>query len=266
MNNRYRPIWILVLALCASAAALPTLHAAPLGKTVVSESSVTVPANGEATIAITAYCLNFGEPFPKAVKVGSTYASDNVIKVMKAAAADGTGTSNVLQTQIAIWNAIEGKWGYKDKDVDMTVAKALAEASANQTTAPLSATGTALDKAIADGLVEVTVDTWTQADAPKALPGDAPYYGTGTLKIKNLTGNPVEVYVPLGLTLTASNAAEQDMGAYAVSSREVDDTPKALPKTGAGDNGLVLWMALAGLTAMIVGLASRRATTSRSKA
>lgn len=260
MINRYRLLWILALAACTAMTGRMTVpsaaHADSLGKTVIGETLVTVPANGEASIAVSAFCLNFGEPFPKGVTVSTARASDGVVKVMKAAAADGTGTSNVLQTQIAIWHAIEGEWGYKDKDVDLTVAKALADAAANQTTDPLLATGTALDKAIADGSVEATVDTWKQEDAPKALPSDAPYFGTGTLKIKNLTDKPLDVYVPLGLTLKAANEAEQDMGAYAVSSQEVLEKPMALPKTGAAEDRLVLWLALAGFAATLFGMAT----------
>lgn len=223
--------------------------------TVPAETTVTIPAGGEAVIEGNAFCLNLGEPFPVAVEASGARADDQVVKVLKAAALDGTGSSDVLQTQIAIWNAVEGAWPYKDKDVDMTVAKSLAERAAEQTTEPLMGGGVALDEAIRNGDVEITATEWEQLDAPKALPGDAPYYGAVRLTVKNLGSEALDVYTPLGLVLEAANEAEQDMGLYAVSQREI--APVTLPKTG-GQDPLPLAAALAGLLLAPLGWAVRR--------
>ena len=225
-------------------------------QTVVSEASVSIPAGGEARLPFNAFCLNFGEPFPKSVNVSSGRTTDDAVKVLKAAALSGTGSSDVLQTQLAVWNAIAGRYGYYETDVDLSGAKALTASAKEQSTAALSSKGMPLDEAIRDGKVSASVEGWMEASAPKALPGDAPYYGSGTLVIKNLGSSALEVYAPLGLVLKAAMPAEQDMGIYAVKTSTVVEQPKALPQTGGGPKlatapspflVLVLFVALLGL-------------------
>ena len=224
---------------------------------VPGEGTVNVPAGGHATIDGSAFCLNFGEPFPQAVTVSPERAADPVIRVFRAAAQQGAGSLDVLQTQIGVVQAIEGQWGYKDKDVDMTGAKALPESAAGQSTDPLLGRGCALDKAIADGLVTITVDSWEQADAPKALPTDAPCCGVIRFTVHNAGSEPIDVYAPLGLILKAAGEAEQDMGLYAVSQQETV-LPKAPPATG-GNERLGLWLLSAGaLSASSGWIAARR--------
>ncbi|MFN8422129.1 MAG: hypothetical protein U0470_01660 [Anaerolineae bacterium] len=253
----------LLFALTASAViglAAPRIRAAPSRQTRPAEATLDLAAGADAKLEVNAFCLNFGEPFPKAVTVSAETAPAGVVQVLKAAARGAT--ADVLQTQIAIWHQIENMWGYKDKDVDMTGAKALAESAAAQDAGPLVDRGVPLDKAIADGTVTATVDGWRVVDAPKALPSDAPYYGAGTLVVKNVSAAPVTVRLPLGLMLKASNAAEQDMGLYAVTQVPMEQ-PQALPKTGfgppAGDTRRTApqWWAIAAALAVIVGLRRR---------
>jgi len=246
----------LLMAIVMVVLLAPSAHASGHLEMVPGETSVTVPPNGEVIVDVSAFCVNFGEPFPKAVTWSPERVSDDVFKVMKAAAVDGAGTSDVLQTQIAIWHAIEGEWGYKDKDVDLTVAKRLADEAVGQTAEPLLGRGTPLDEAVKAGSVKVTVNRWVQADAPKALPTDAPYYGTGALTIENLTTEAIDVYVPLGVLLKAADEAEQDMGVYAVTQQE-KEMPKTLPATGGVDRS-VGYALLAGLLAVLAGLTLAR--------
>ncbi|MBK7779541.1 MAG: hypothetical protein IPJ58_01895 [Ardenticatenia bacterium] len=237
------------VAIAPTMAVAPTAAAAPVmvapttaaaavvtaaRQTVVSEASVSIPAGGEARLPFNAFCLNFGEPFPKSVNVSSGRTTDDAVKVLKAAALSGTGSSDVLQTQLAVWNAIAGKYGYYETDVDLSGAKALTASAKDQSTAALSSKGVPLDEAIRDGKVSASVEGWMEASAPKALPGDAPYYGSGTLVIKNLGSSALEVYAPLGLVLKAAMPAEQDMGIYAVKTSTVVEQPKGLPQTGGG--------------------------------
>lgn len=252
-------IYLTLIAVAAFAFTLPGARptaATVAAETVPGEIAVTVPAGGETTIVANAYCLNLGEPFPKAVTPQGSRAPEAVLKVLRAAALDGTGASNVLQTQIAIWNAVEGKWPYKDKDVDMTVAKTLTDAAAAQSTEPLTGRGVALDEAVRAGQVQVSATEWKQAEAPKALPGDAPYYGAVTLTIKNPGDKPIDVYAPLGMMLKASNEAEQDMGLYAVEQQE-KRVPATLPQTG-GEDLLPLAAVIGGLLFVALGWALRR--------
>ncbi|MBK6768035.1 MAG: hypothetical protein IPG72_03200 [Ardenticatenales bacterium] len=231
MSTTFRVLVCTVFASLALGLSARHIQAAPSRQTRPAEATIELAAGAEGKVPINAFCLNFGEPFPKAVTVSTGAAAAGVVQVMKAAAR--SATLDVLQTQIAIWHQIEGSWGYKDKDVDMTTAKALAEAAASEGTGALVETGVALDKAITDGSVTATVDGWQVVDAPKALPSDAPYYGSGTLVVKNVSAAPITVRVPLGLVLKAANEAEQDMGLYAVTQVPMEQ-PAALPKTGFG--------------------------------
>jgi|GEM_PF-6750839 len=245
------------------------IQAAPTGQTRPAEATVELAAGAEGKLAINAFCLNFGEPFPKAVTVSAETAPAGVVPVMKAAAR--SAALDVLQTQIAIWHQIEGKWGYKDKDVDMATAQALVAAAANEGTGPLVDEGVALDKAITDGRVTATVDGWQVVDAPKALPSDAPYYGSGTLMLKNVSTGTLTVRVPLGLVLKAADAAEQDMGLYAVTQVPMEQ-PQALPKTGFGppaartSNPAAAWWAIGFALAAAVVVLRRRLERSASRA
>lgn len=264
MSRSARPIFALFAAAGILALGAQALQAAPALQTKPAEAAVTVPAGGEAEVAVQAFCLNFGEPFPKAVTVSSESAPAGVVQVMKAAAHGGA--LDVLQTQIAIWHQIEGAWGYKDKDVDLTTAKALVAAAVSETAGALMERGVALDAAIRDGRASATIDGWQVTDAPKALPSDAPYHGTGTLRVKNLTSDTLTVRVPLGLVLKAADAAEQDMGVYAV--EQVTETPSALPKTGFGPmaphgGGAGRWIALVlgAAVAVTLGRRLRRSAT-----
>lgn len=246
---------VLVLGFLAALVSPTAAGARPARQMAPGETTISLPAGGEMSLPVSAFCINFGEPFPKAVTVSTDRTSDGVVKVLKAAAKDGTAT-NTLQTQIAVWHALEGKWGYKDADVDMTVARAIDAAATGETTQPLMGRGVALDQAIKAGQVQATVSDWKPVDAPKALPTDSPYYGTGTLVVKNLSNEKLELYVPLGVVLKAANAAEQDMAMYAVSN--YDTTPKALPTTGAEDVPWPAFLAVVGLIMVFLGLVRRR--------
>ena len=266
MSHRLSPLALAACLLTVALAALallplPAAHARPALDTVPGEATLSLSAGGQMSLPVSAFCINFGEPFPKGVTVSTTRVPDGVFKVLKTAAKDGTGSQNVLQTQIAVWHALEGKWGYKDKDVDMTVAKALDTASISETTQPLLGRGVALDQAVTEGKVQATIVDWKQADAPKALPTDAPYFGSGTLVVKNLTDAKLDVYVPLGLILKAANEAEQDMAIYAVAN--YDRAPQALPKTGTDEIAWPVWLAALGLMVVLLGLSARRRPNAR---
>lgn len=260
MSTSPRIFFAALIASAVLGAGAPRILAAPSRQTRPAEATIDLAAGAEAKLEVNAFCLNFGEPFPKAVTVSAETAPAGVVQVLKAAARGAT--MDVLQTQIAIWHQIENKWGYKDKDVDMTGAKALADVAAAQDGGALVDRGVALDKAIADGSVTASIDGWHEADGPKALPTDAPYYGAGTLIVKNVSAASITVRLPLGLMLKAANAAEQDMGLYAVTQVPLEQ-PQALPKTGfgppAGDapNASWQWLVIVAALAVIVGLHRR---------
>lgn len=180
--------------------AAPSLHIRP------AEATIELAAGAEGRLPINAFCLNFGEPFPEAVTVSTETAAPAVVQVMKAAAR--SASFDILQTQIAVYHQIEGEWGYLDDDIDLTTARALVEAAADESTGALVDTGVPLNTAITDGDVTATVEGWQVVDAPQAVSSDHPYYGSGTLVLKNVSTEALTVRMPLGLVLKASDEAE----------------------------------------------------------
>lgn len=202
----------------------------------LAETSVTIPANGEAEISFQGYCLDFGEPFPTAFGEPGSRASDDVLKVVKTALLDGSADEDPLTVNLAIWTLRE------DKTIDdlyptIEEDKAdkvndLLERSEKATIDPLATDrGIALDKAIADEQVEVSsADFEADEAAPLAVPEDEghPYHGSGTMTIKNLTNAEITIYYPFGTVLEAQNAAQQDLVTY---STELERQP-LMPVTG----------------------------------
>lgn len=202
----------------------------------LAETSITIPANGEANLSFQGYCLDFGEPFPTSFGEPGSRASEDVLKVVKTALLDGTADEDPLTLNLAIWTLRE------NRTIDalypsMEAAKAdkvndLLERSEKATVDPLATDrGIALDKAIADGLVEVTsADFTADESAPLAVPEDEghPYHGSGTMTIQNLTNGEITIYYAFGTVLQAVDESEQDLVTY---STELETKP-LLPVTG----------------------------------
>jgi hypothetical protein len=235
----------------------------------LAETSITIPANGEAELSFQGYCLDFGEPFPTSFGAPGSRASDDVLKVVKTALLDGTADEDPLTVNLAIWTLRE------DKTIEvlypaMEEAKAdkvneLLERSEKATVEPLATDrGIALDKAIADGQVEVTSADFTADEAaPLAVPEDEghPYHGSGTMTIKNLTNAEITIYYAFGTVLQAEDDSEQDLVTY---STELERQP-LMPQTGLAPMSATTapMMVLVGLGLMGVSLVGYRAWQTR---
>jgi hypothetical protein len=202
----------LSLWLLFALAMVPTAKAA----SDVSETTFTIPAGETITLDVSAFCLEFGEPFPARVSLTADKASINVRRVMKAAALTGAIQDEVLQTQLAIWRAVEGDWSVDEDEAEFALASALFTASSKQNTAPLDAQGLPLNAALRSGAVEVEVVEWEALNAEQLEDGDEPYYGLATLSLKNTSDEDLDLYVPLGLVLASDDEDAQDMGIAAV--------------------------------------------------
>lgn len=235
----------------------------------LAETSITIPAKGEAELSFQGYCLDFGEPFPTSFGAPGSRASEDVLKVVKTALLDGTADEDPLTVNLAIWTLRE------ERDIDslyptMEEEKAdkvndLLKRSESATVDPLATDrGIALDKAIADGQVEVTsADFTADESAPLAIPEDEghPYHGQGTMTIKNLTDAEITIYYAFGTVLQAEDATEQDLVTY---STELESKP-LMPITGvapleSGTAPLMIFggLGLMGLSLGLYGLWQRR--------
>ncbi len=208
--------------------------------TRLAETSVTIPANGEVTLDYQAFCLDFGEPFPEAFGTPTARADDDILKVVKTAILDGTADDDPLSVNLAIWSLRENKTPlalYPNLDSDVNErTNDLLERSQDQTVDPLANNlGIPLNQAVADGQVEVT-DANFQPDtsAPVADPADQPYHGSGTMTIRNLTNEEIEIYYAFGTILQASDEGDQDLVTYATELEQVaTPTPAATATTAA---------------------------------
>lgn len=269
------------------------------GGTRLAETSVTIPAGEEVTIDYQAYCLDFGEPFPAAFGTPSERADDDILKVVKTAILDGTADEDPLSVNLAIWSLRENKTPvalYPNLDADIEErTNDLLERSQDQTVEPLADDlGIPLNQAVADGQVEVTdTDFKPDTDAPIADPADEghPYHGSGTMTIRNLTDQDLDIYYAFGTVLQAADEGEQDLITYATELEQVatptpaatattaatataaatatpkvvatatPQAPTTVPTTGTGDNALVL--VLGGLVLMGAALGYQYIKVSR---
>lgn len=226
---------------------------------VLGETSVVVPANGEATLEFQTFCMDFGKAFPTALGTPDGRAEDDVLSVIRAGLEQQIAEAKPLAVQLAIWSLREETDVaalYPDSDLD-AVEDAMKLLDADSSVSPLRTDrGIALDTAVADGMIEATSSNFTFVDAEQPRPDGEPYHGTGTLTLRNLTDGDLEIYFPFGTVFRAADESEQDIVAYATE-LEQQVTPQVMPETGSSaPNPLPL--VLAGLALAAAGLLIQR--------
>jgi hypothetical protein len=221
-------------------------------ETEIGETAVTIPAGGEARIDFEAYCMETGKVFPEQLYTPAERAPEDVLRVLKAAILNDMVADDPLQTQIALWYQINGDWPYAEGEVDREGAQELLDAAEDVQIAPLSAEGTSINEAVANGTISIDAENFrsTSADTPDGLP----YRGEGTLVVMNETDEEVTVYFPFGMVIESTNENEQDIVAYSTEQKQ-------LPEAGGLPFSLVSGMvvALTGLAFIGGGLVLRRA-------
>ncbi len=227
----YRLVALTALLLTFLLAAV-SAHAQEPGSVVLGETSVVVPANGDATIRFQTYCLNFGLSFPTSIGTPDGRVEDNLLRTIKTAIDSDVADSNPLALQLAIWSQVEGQEvGQLYPDITelpaQQAAQQLLDDAADTEVSPLAEDrGIALTDAVSQGLIEATSEDFHFVDTENPRPDGEPYHGEGTLVLHNTTGNPVEVYFPFGTVFRASNEGEQDIVTYAT---ELEQLPTATP-------------------------------------
>lgn len=255
------------LALIATLLVSLTLFAAPVraqeeGAFALGETSVVIPAEGEETVSFQTFCLDFGLDFPTTLGRPDGRATDDVLRVIKSAIERDVADDEPLAVQLAIWSLREGselESLFPDTELD-AASEARALLDADVTVSPLADDrGIPLDRAVADGIVEATSDDFAFVDAEQPRPDGEPYHGRGTLTIRNLTDQEVEIYFPFGTIFRAENENEQDIVAYATELEQVV-TPESLPETGSATDSIARALIVLGGALLAVGwLAQRRA-------
>ncbi len=213
-------------------------HAQEPGDIVLGETSVVVPANGEATIPFETFCLDFGLDFPSALGAPDGRASDDVLQIVKTALENDVAESNTLATQLAIWSLREGQSIeelYPDTEIEAAgAAETLLTDAEGAEISPLRTDqGISLTDAVADGTIEATSTDFRFVETDMVRPDDRPYHGAGTLVLTNTTGEPVEVYFPFGTVFRAADDSEQDIIAYATELEQLATATPAPTATAA---------------------------------
>ena len=216
--------------------------------------SITLGPGETARIPMKFWCLDFGKPFPTAISGPSGSASDAIRKVLEAARAKGSLTSNPYQTQLAIWKAADG--AYHDVGSEGHVlAEQIVNAAATVNLVPVPSGATVLAQAVGQGTLKTSVENFKVISNTTPNIGQ-PFMGTGVLVIQNTSNQKVSFVLVEGTVFKPAGVNEQTL-----LSHQDPDQPATLPKTGIEQGGNLgwNWLAVAGLllTAGLVLGASR---------
>lgn len=199
------------LALGQDVAALP----APFVVQIDAGATVEIPVHG--------FCMDYGLPFPGASLVLNELAPDQVRQAINYALGQGYVTSEPWQTQLAVWYFVEG--AKVDEEYGAVADEIIAFVEANPGSPEAGATAIPLHEAVAQGLINATLDDFENTSPPEFF-----FIGSGTLVLTNLTDQPVEVLIPFGTRFAeAEDQGNQAMAIFV----QPDVEPPMVPKTGA---------------------------------
>jgi hypothetical protein len=203
----------------------------PGGAARAETFTVTLKPGQQATIPFSFWCMDYGEPFPKAVETAGDRASDGVIAVVRAAVAKGVTESEPYQTQLAIWRETEG--AFKDyANLGTVLAQEIFSDSLQVVVPPLPEGVPTLADVIAQGAITATVEglTPTLITSPTQLPGE-PFNGTGVLVLGNSSADTVRFVVPEGLAFApVGGERAQRLVAEPRGQPELPETGSATPE------------------------------------
>ncbi len=188
--------------------------------------TITLRPRESVRIPMKFWCLDFDKPFPAAIAGPTARAPDAVVKVLQAAMAPDTLTSNPYQTQLAIWKAADGT--YHDlANEGHVVADQILSAASSLTLATLPAGALTLDVAIFQGKVNVTIQNFMPI-SDTAHPKLRPYNGTATVVAQNTSNQSVTFVLVEGAVFNPANGTnEQTLISHQDTSQKI-----GLPTTG----------------------------------
>lgn len=191
-------------------------------QTTVDTQTVSIPANGSATVNVKAFCLEYGKPFPATfpTSLGAKTADPQVVNILRYAVSQGYTETNPYQVQLALWRQTSGQWKSTDNALAQQIYTAGSQASNTQAAPP---TGQTLLQAAGANSVQVKATSWT---ALPASPEQNPWSGQGTLQITNPGNNAATITVPLGIVVSGGGT-DQDVIMYATGSNAQSNAPAA---------------------------------------
>jgi hypothetical protein len=226
----------------------------PVLQAYAADVVVTLAPGQEVTVALDLWCLNYGKPFPTTIEGPTARPPDDVVKVMQTALQKGTVTTDVYQTQLAIWRATTGE--YKDfAGQGSTLAQEIYEASQSATIPPPPADAISVEDGVKAGTLQVTLDDFT-AIPVEGIPGH-PFHGQANLVVENVSADTVKIVLLEGAVFTPVGEDAQAL----ISHQNPVEQPK-LPVTGGSWWSTQQFTALAalglGLLLLVAGTLTRR--------
>lgn len=217
---------------CAAALLAMVLLIGAGGQAAQAQSSqtFTIPANGRAIITFEAYCVDFGGTFPATLQAPSSRASGEVRGGLAYIQSNGlSGTAKALQGQYGLWR-ITGAKGSPKGD-----ATADAVYNARSTVPADPANATSILDAASAGRVSLDTTGWGPVGAPVNITSDSRdnFYGRGTLVVRNLSGQQLTLFMPIGAIFLPGSICSQRVAGYQVGSAQI--LSGTLPNTAALD-------------------------------
>jgi hypothetical protein len=229
------------------------------GQPVQAADAVTTLAPGEkVTIALDLWCLDYGEAFPTSILGPTARPPDEVVKVIQTAIKKGTVTSDVYQTQLAIWRATTG--AFQDPGGKGTVlAEEIWNEAQSATIAALPPDAVLLDEAVKAGTLKVTIENFVSLPV-EGVPGD-PFHGKADLVVENVSAENVKFVLVEGSVFEPVGGVGQALISHQAPVKASE--PAELPTTGGGlatAAGLMVVIPVAfGFMLMLAGAGLRRA-------
>jgi len=242
-----------ILRLLGIAAVLVGMFGLQVQPVQAADFVTTLEPGEKTTIALDLWCLEYGEAFPTSIIGPTGRPPDEVVKVMQTAIEKGTVTSDVYQTQLAIWRATTG--AFQDPaDQGTVLAEEIWNEAQSATIAALPPDAVLLDEAVEAGTLEVTIENFVSLPV-EDVPGD-PFHGKADLVVENVSAENVKFVLVEGAVFEPVG-----VGQTLISHQAPAEEPE-LPTTGGGwpTPGLMVVIPVTfGVMLMLAGTALRRA-------
>lgn len=226
--RRMRSFTVLIAALITLVSLSPV--AAQPGR------SFTLQPGGRATVSFIAFCTEFGDKYPDQLLLPTAVAPPEVRSALQYIADNGLANDNnrALQGQYAIWTLL----GQPAPAGDALAQQVVSFARANPVSDPQA---TSLLDAAKGGQVKLTLQNWEPAGPVTQITPSARdhFYGRGRLLVENVSGQALNLYMPVGTEFPPTVQPHQVMAAY-LSDVAVTNPATTLPQTSGAATVLLL--------------------------
>ena len=243
-----------ILRLLGMVAILAGIIGLPVQPVEAEDVVVTLAPGQSVTIPLDLWCLNYGAPFPTSIEGPTDRPSDEVVKVMQTAIKKGTVTTDIYQTQLAIWRATTG--GYQDFAGQGTeLAREIYDEAQSATIPAPPQDAVLVEEAVAAGTLTATIENFDAIPVP-GVPG-TPFHGQADLVIENVSTQNVTFVLLEGAVFTPVSGNAQSL----ISHQNPVEPPTLPPTGGSGwaTQGLTVVPVAAGLMLLAAGTVLRHA-------